>query len=93
MKPLTLVALLILLVPSINASQTKTTRTSKPRPTKAPAINSEESLKAAEQQLADAFKNRDKETLARRPRPGRGWKFENLRTHCPLDTINGSMAL
>jgi ketosteroid isomerase-like protein len=65
MKPVTLVALLILLVPSINASQTKTTRTAKPRPTKAPAINSEQSLKAAEQQLADAFKNRDKETLSR----------------------------
>ena len=65
MKLVTLVALLILLVTSINASQTKTTRTSKSHPTKAASISSEQSLKSAEHQLADAFKNRDKETLAR----------------------------
>ena len=65
MKPLAITALLMLLVTSINASQTKITRTSKARPTKSAPVNSEQSLKAAEQQLADAFRNRDREALAR----------------------------
>ena len=64
MRLLALAALLLLLVPSINSSQTKTTRVSKARPTaKSTSINPEASLKAAEQQLAGAFKNRDREAL------------------------------
>jgi len=66
MRPLALAALLMLVVPSINSAQTKTTRVSKARPTgKSTSINSEASLKAAEQLLADAFKNRDREALGR----------------------------
>jgi len=66
MKALALAALLMLMVASINASQTKTTRVSKPRPAgKSTSINSEQSLKAAEQQFADAVKNRDREALGK----------------------------
>jgi peptidylprolyl isomerase len=55
----------MLVCSSLNAAQTKTTRVSKPRPGKTASINSEQTLKAAEQQFADAFKNRDRETLGR----------------------------
>jgi len=66
MKALTLAALSMLMVSSINAAQTKPARVSKARPTsKSTSIDSEASLKAAEQQLADAFKNRDLDALGR----------------------------
>jgi ketosteroid isomerase-like protein len=64
MKLFAITVLLMLLVPSINASQTRTTRVSKARPAgKSASINAEQTLKAAGQQLAYAFKNRDKEIL------------------------------
>ena len=66
MKALALVALLMLMVSSINAAQTKPSRVSKTRPAGKPTtINSEQSLKAAEEQLAGAFKNRDREALGK----------------------------
>src|SRR5262252_3730109 len=66
MKALALVALLMLMVSSINAAQTKPSRVSKTRPAGKPTtINSEQSLKAAEEQLAGALNNRDREALGK----------------------------
>lgn len=65
MKRAIAVVLLVLAVSSIAAPQTKSAQASKGRQTKLPAVNAEQSLKAAEHQWIEAFKNRDKAELNR----------------------------
>ena len=65
MKRASLAVLLILVVSSIVATQTKRNPTSKSRLTASTPANAEQSLKVAEHQWIEAFKNRDKEALNR----------------------------
>jgi len=65
MNRIGLAVLLVMLVSSIAVSQTKGKPTSKIRQTRSPSVASDQSLKAAEHQWMEAFKNRDKAALNR----------------------------
>lgn len=65
MKRASMIVLLMLVVSSSAAPQTKSKPTSKGRQTKSTPANAEQSLKDAEHQWAEAFKNRDKDALNR----------------------------
>ena len=65
MKRVGLLVLFIVMASSIAVGQSKAKATSKGRPTSSSTAGSEQSLRAAEHQWMEAFKNRDKETLNR----------------------------
>src|SRR6266851_4949959 len=65
MKRASLAVLLMLVVSSIVVPQTKNKPTGKGRQTTSTPTNAEQSLKVAEHQWTEAFKNRDKDALNR----------------------------
>jgi ketosteroid isomerase-like protein len=65
MKHILIVVLLMLLLPSVAVSQTKSKRTSRGGQTKPTAVKAEQSLRDMERQWTEAFKNRDKTALER----------------------------
>ena len=65
MKRASLAILLMLVLSSIVVPQTKSRPTGKGRQTTSAPANAEQALKVAEQQWAEAFKNRDKDALTR----------------------------
>lgn len=65
MKRASMIVLLMLVVSSSAAPQTKSKPTSKGRQTRAASASAEQLLRVADQQWSEAFKNRDKEALNR----------------------------